>query len=150
MTQAEFRTIAAHVGEAVGTLAGGHGANLGARASPPAVAAGAWVDLGDGIGFRACCFRDVSSGCCTVYPVRPLVCRLMGHVPWMPCPTGRVTTTVAAERALAALEEYCRMKRAPYKVWLHWDGTMEATYVEDHNQGCVRGGACGRRRMRRT
>jgi Fe-S-cluster containining protein len=27
-------------------------------------------------------------GKCSVYPVRPLACRLFGHVPGMPCPKG--------------------------------------------------------------
>jgi len=80
-------------------------------------AAGAWVDLGDGFGFRACRFRDVRSGRCGIYPVRPLVCRLMGYVPWMPCPIGRVATTVAPDCVLAALDEYCRATRMPYAEW---------------------------------
>lgn len=37
---------------------------------------------------RACPLYDRADARCMVYPVRPLVCRLLGVVEWMPCPIG--------------------------------------------------------------
>src|SRR5690242_20501535 len=44
------------------------------------------VDLGDDVTVTMCRYRDMERGRCAVYPARPLVCRLLGHVEWMPCP----------------------------------------------------------------
>jgi len=75
------------------------------------------ADLGDGVRIALCPFRDDARGRCRVYPVRPVVCRLMGHVPWMPCPLDRVPAVVRPEPALAALQEYCLQPRKPYEAW---------------------------------
>src|SRR5437660_63602 len=37
-------------------------------------------DLGDGVTAQMCRFRDMERGRCAIYPARPLVCRIMGHV----------------------------------------------------------------------
>lgn len=33
-----------------------------------------------------CRWRDRDNNNCFIYPVRPTVCRLFGHTPWLPCP----------------------------------------------------------------
>jgi len=76
------------------------------------------ADLGDGVFITPCRFRDTKAGLCRVYPVRPLVCRLMGHVEWMPCPVSRVPRPAPTALTLAALEEYCAQRRQPYEAWL--------------------------------
>lgn len=76
------------------------------------------LDLGDGVRISVCRFRDQDRGLCHIYPVRPLVCRLMGCVEWMPCPEQRVKRLVPTPLALAALDEYCRFKRQSFSAWL--------------------------------
>src|SRR4051812_22504402 len=44
----------------------------------------------DAVFYQACRFRDVERGRCSIYPVRPAVCRLFGHVEWLPCPIQKV------------------------------------------------------------
>src|SRR5581483_6638235 len=40
--------------------------------------------------YTACRFRDVERGRCFIYRARPLICRLFGHVEWLPCPIAKV------------------------------------------------------------
>src|SRR5687768_14342710 len=35
--------------------------------------------------YQACRFRDVERGRCLIYRARPAICRLFGHVEWLPC-----------------------------------------------------------------
>ncbi len=63
----------------------------------------------------ACRFRDQHEGLCLIYPVRPLICRLMGHVWWLPCPIDRVPHSAADSTLSAALDDYCRLERIPYE-----------------------------------
>lgn len=64
---------------------------------------------------RRCWFRDSPRGRCAVYPVRPLVCRLFGHVEWLPCPTGRIRPAPGA--GVALLREYAKSPRATFAQW---------------------------------
>lgn len=75
------------------------------------------ADLGDGVRIALCSFRDDMRGRCTIYPVRPLICRLMGHVPWLPCPVERVPAVMRPEVVRRALDEYCVWERRPYEEW---------------------------------
>ncbi len=52
-----------------------------------------WPGAEEEATYTACRFLDVPSGLCLVYPVRPLICRLFGHVDWLPCPIGKIPTT---------------------------------------------------------
>lgn len=63
-----------------------------------------------------CRFRDGGADRCTVYPARPLVCRLFGLVEWLPCPLGRWGTRVPegpeimawyADQELHSYPEWC-------------------------------------------
>lgn len=75
------------------------------------------VDLGDDIVVRMCRYYDMESGRCAVYTARPLVCRLFGHVEWMPCPIDKVKKVVPTPDALALMSEYAKQKRKTFQEW---------------------------------
>ena len=81
------------------------------------------VDLGDGVSVTMCRYYDMPSGRCAVYPARPLVCRLLGHVEWMPCPIDKVEKVVSTPDALALMESYSRYSR---KTFEEWDAAADA------------------------
>lgn len=56
-----------------------------------------------GHAYTACRFFDTRSGLCLVYPARPLVCRLFGHVEWLPCPIGKTGAPWRGGPALMAV-----------------------------------------------
>lgn len=70
---------------------------------------------------QVCRFRDGLVGRCAIYPVRPLICRLMGHVWWLPCPIERVGRSASVQDVTMALMEYCRLERFPYEHWARID-----------------------------
>lgn len=76
------------------------------------------IPIADGLAAEACRFLDIETRRCVVYPVRPLVCRMMGLVEWMPCPIGRAADPAPTAVALAAIEEYCMVERSDYETWL--------------------------------
>jgi hypothetical protein len=78
------------------------------------------LDLGDGIAVEMCRFRDMQRGRCAIYPARPLVCRLMGHLEWMPCPIDKVRKPIPTPDALALLNAYSQNPRHPFE---QWDGS---------------------------
>jgi hypothetical protein len=71
----------------------------------------------DDVFYTACRFRDVERGRCSIYPVRPLICRLFGHVEWLPCPIEKVPAP-----ASGALEVMRRYGEAPQKTYEEWLG----------------------------
>lgn len=71
---------------------------------------------GTDVTYTACQFRDVERGRCLVYRARPLICRLFGHVEWLPCPIARVTTV--AEGAVSVMQAYATQPRKTYDEWL--------------------------------
>jgi len=75
------------------------------------------VDLGDAVEVRMCRFRDMKRGRCVIYPVRPLVCRLLGHVEWMPCPIGKVERIVPTDEALELMRVYAMIERHSFEEW---------------------------------
>lgn len=75
------------------------------------------VDQGDGVTVRMCRYRDMERGRCVVYPARPLICRLLGHLEWMPCPIEKVQRVVPTEEALALMREYAKEERRPFEAW---------------------------------
>ncbi len=75
------------------------------------------VDLGDGVAVTMCRYRDMAAGRCVVYPVRPLVCRLLGHVEWMPCPIEKVPQPIPTPDALALLQAYACFDRKTFEEW---------------------------------
>lgn len=72
--------------------------------------------------YTACRFFDTSNGLCLVYPARPLICRLFGHVEWLPCPIQRIPEHwaggPATMRERAALEQH---------TWEEWEALRTAT-----------------------
>ncbi len=75
------------------------------------------VDLGDGFTATLCRFLERDSKRCMVYSARPLVCRLMGHVEWLPCPIEKVPHVVATPNALALMQEYAKEERKTLEEW---------------------------------
>ncbi|HEY3415229.1 MAG TPA: YkgJ family cysteine cluster protein [Armatimonadota bacterium] len=75
-----------------------------------------WPGDSDGVTYTACRFLDLRTRLCLVYEARPLICRLFGHVEWLPCPTGVVTAQwdggPDAMRARAAIDT---------KTWEEWE-----------------------------
>lgn len=70
--------------------------------------------------YTACRFRDTELGRCTVYPVRPLVCRLFGHVEWLPCPIGRVAPPERGA-GLEVMRRYTTQLLLTYEQWTERD-----------------------------
>ena len=70
----------------------------------------------DDVFYTACRFRDVERGRCSVYPVRPVVCRLFGHVEWLPCPIQKVTAPAAG--GWEAMRRYGDAPQKTYEEWL--------------------------------
>jgi Fe-S-cluster containining protein len=79
------------------------------------------VDLGDGVFVTMCRYRDMRAGRCMVYPVRPLICRLMGHVEWMPCPIQKVAKIAATADALQLMQAYAQQDRRTFEAWERQD-----------------------------
>ncbi|MFN3650013.1 MAG: YkgJ family cysteine cluster protein [Armatimonadota bacterium] len=80
------------------------------------------TEMEDGVLYTACRFRDVERGCCSIYPVRPQVCRLFGHVEWLPCPIARIPAP--AEGALAAMRRYGEAPQKTYEEWLQCESSL--------------------------
>lgn len=75
------------------------------------------VDLGDGVTVQMCRFWDMDSQLCSVYPVRPLACRLLGHVEWMPCPIEKVPRPLPLAQSLELMQSYARLERRTFAEW---------------------------------
>lgn len=65
--------------------------------------------------YQACRFRDTERGNCSIYPARPLICRLFGHVEWLPCPIGEVTKVESG--AVELMQQYATEPRKTYEEW---------------------------------
>lgn len=70
----------------------------------------------DGVFYTACRFRDLERGRCSIYPVRPLVCRLFGHVEWLPCPIQKVPAPTPG--GFEAMHRYGEGGLRVYEEWL--------------------------------
>lgn len=70
----------------------------------------------DGVFYTACRFRDTERGRCSVYPVRPLVCRLFGHVEWLPCPIQKIPGPVPG--GPETMRRYGESPLRTYEEWL--------------------------------
>ncbi|HEU4751898.1 MAG TPA: YkgJ family cysteine cluster protein [Armatimonadota bacterium] len=66
--------------------------------------------------YTACRFRDMERGRCAIYPVRPLVCRLFGHVEWLPCPIQKVPGPVSG--GVETMRRYADAPQKTYEEWL--------------------------------
>lgn len=74
-----------------------------------------------------CPFLDMESQRCLVYPARPLICRLFGFAPWLPCPGGREIPPVP--EALALFQAYADLERRPLRQWL-WRTGIELPGID--------------------
>ena len=50
------------------------------------------------------------------YPIR-LVCRLLGHVEWMPCPIEKVVKRIETPDALQLMQAYAQIERRTFEGW---------------------------------
>lgn len=75
------------------------------------------VDLGDGVSVTMCRYRDMEAGGCAVYPARPLICRLLGHVEWMPCPIDKVERRASTPDSLQLMRAYSLVERRTFEGW---------------------------------
>jgi Fe-S-cluster containining protein len=70
--------------------------------------------------YTACEFRDIERGRCLIYPARPLICRLFGHVEWLPCPISKVEKIVPG--AVPLMQAYAGEPRKTFAEWAAEDG----------------------------
>jgi Fe-S-cluster containining protein len=75
------------------------------------------VDLGDEVTVSMCRYFDMQTKGCAVYPARPLVCRLLGHVEWLPCPIDKVPHPLPTPLALDLMRAYARAERRTFTEW---------------------------------
>jgi hypothetical protein len=83
----------------------------------------------DDVFYTACRFRDAERGRCAVYPVRPAVCRMFGHVEWLPCPIERIRAPVAG--GLDAMRRYGQAPQKTYEEWLASERTSAPNSSRD-------------------
>lgn len=62
-----------------------------------------------------CRYRDIEKGRCLIYPVRPTVCRLFGHTPWLPCPIEAVPSVPPGSAEL--WHDYLGFERHTWSAW---------------------------------
>ena len=70
--------------------------------------------------YTACEFRDVERGRCLVYHARPMICRLFGHVEWLPCPIFKIEKVVPG--AVPLMQAYATELRKTFAEWAAQDG----------------------------
>ena len=75
------------------------------------------VDLGDDVTVTMCRYFDMETKGCAVYPARPLVCRLLGHVEWLPCPIDKVPHPLPTPVALELMRAYAQAERRTFAAW---------------------------------
>lgn len=75
------------------------------------------VDLGDDVQVEMCRYWDTENSLCAVYPVRPLACRLLGHVEWMPCPIEKVPHSLPLTQSLELMQSYAEFERKTFAEW---------------------------------
>lgn len=88
------------------------------------------LPLGDDVAVQMCPFWDTRTHHCAIYPVRPLVCRLLGHVEWMPCPIEKVPHTIPTPLALRLMRTYARQQRNTFAAWEQETGTRLLTLLQ--------------------
>lgn len=76
-------------------------------------------EIADGVWEEFCILYDVVALRCAVYPVRPLVCRLLGHVEFMPCPLSRVPSALPDGPEI--MWRYAQLERKTLAEWLAAD-----------------------------
>jgi Fe-S-cluster containining protein len=70
--------------------------------------------------YTACEFRDTERRRCLIYPARPMICRLFGHVEWLPCPIFKVEKLVPG--AIELMQSYAAEPRKTFAEWAEADG----------------------------
>src|SRR5437870_4386738 len=65
--------------------------------------------------YTACRFRDVERGRCLIYRARPAICRMFGHVEWLPCPIFKIPSH--APGAVDLMQAYADHPRQTFEEW---------------------------------
>ncbi len=74
--------------------------------------------LAEGEETTLCRFLNMQTRLCSIYPVRPRICRLLGHVEWLPCPIQRIPRTLTMQQALPLLAETAPYLRKTLAEWV--------------------------------
>jgi len=90
------------------------------------------VDLGDEVRVEMCRYWDTENSLCAVYPVRPLACRLLGHVEWMPCPIEKVPHALPIVQSLELMQSYAQFERKTFAEW-EAESATEKIDVSSHS-----------------
>jgi hypothetical protein len=72
--------------------------------------------------YTACRFRDVDGARCLIYRARPLICRLFGHVEWLPCPIEKVRGPVAG--GIELMRAYAEQTLKTYEEWVVFENAQ--------------------------
>jgi hypothetical protein len=64
---------------------------------------------------RFCILYDTVARRCAVYPVRPLICRLLGHVVFLPCPSGKVPSVLRDGPEI--MQQYAALDLRTFAQW---------------------------------
>jgi Fe-S-cluster containining protein len=72
-------------------------------------------EIADCVTDEFCILYDMQEKGCSIYPARPLVCRLLGHVEFMPCPTGRVPRVLPDGHRI--MQRYAELRRLTFAEW---------------------------------
>ncbi len=84
------------------------------------------------ISYQACLFLDCRTNLCLVYPARPLVCRLFGRVPHLPCPQEKVPADLDAGRVL---EAYTQQPLQTFQQWMMAHNVFNFDDLLDDDEG---------------
>jgi hypothetical protein len=87
--------------------------------------------IGDGWAIEFCPLYDTRRRRCAVYPVRPLVCRLLGFVEWMPCPIERRLPILAD--GVLLMREYAAETLRTLPEWLEHNPLTWDRHPFDHS-----------------
>jgi len=77
-----------------------------------------------------CPLYDMRTRRCAVYPVRPLVCRLLGFVEWMPCPIERRLPVL--DDGVRLMREYAEERLRALPEWLEQNPLTWNRHPQDH------------------
>lgn len=75
-----------------------------------------------------CQFRDTEKARCSIYPVRPVICRLFGHTEWLPCPLGIVP--LKGQEAMDVYQQYAKEESRTFDEWCRLLPAIQKTSSE--------------------
>jgi Fe-S-cluster containining protein len=82
---------------------------------------------------KFCQFRDTELDRCSIYPVRPVICRLFGHTEWLPCPLGIVP--LLGQEAMDVYQRYAGEELRTIDQWRQLRPGIEERLPADEELG---------------